>query len=104
MGTWRLLNKAESFEILDGTKVNIPRDGLSDYAQYELIIHINGQGNHPVDIVHVDYDVTSGETGFHVASGSTVSIGPVEVKDFPAIFAIHGDVDAHVSYAAVPED
>jgi len=104
MGLFRLLNKAESFTVLDGTKTNIPRDGLSDYAQYELIIHVSGGGNHPVDIVHVDYDVEDGETGFHVAAGTTVSIGPMEVKDFPAIFASHGDVDIYVSYASVPED
>ena len=104
MGTFRLLNKAESFTVSNGTKVNIPRDGLSDYAQYQLIIHVNGQGNHPADIVHVDYDVAEGETGFHIVAGTTVSIGPMEVKDFPAVFAVHGDIDVHVSYASVPED
>jgi len=104
MGTFRILNKAETFTVSHGTKVNIPSDGLSDYAQYQLIIHVNGSGNHPAHIVHVDYNVADGETGFHIVAGTTVSIGPMEVKDFPAVFAVSGDIDVHVSYANAAGD
>lgn len=101
MGTWRILNKVESATIADQAKWTIPSDGLSEWQQYELSIHINGSGNHPADLVHPDSDAA--ESGYHIPAGGVITIGPVAIEDFPAIKATHGEVDAHVSYATVPE-
>ena len=102
MGTWKIVNKVESQTIADQGKWTIPNDGLSEWTQYELAIHINGQGNHPADIVHPDS--TADESGYHLPAGSTTVIGPVKIEDFPAIKATHGEIDVHISYAIVPED
>lgn len=102
MGTWRILNKVESQTIENGAKWTIPSDGLSIYTQYELSIYVNGSGNHPADLVHPDS--TAQESGYHIASNSVMKIGPVEVADFPAIRASHGEIDVHVSYAIIPQD
>ena len=101
MGTWKIINKVESTTILNETKWTIPSDGLSEWQQYELSIHVNGSGNHPADLIHPDSDVT--ESGYHIPANGVVTIGPVVIEDFPAIVASHGDVDVHVSYAIVPE-
>ena len=103
MGTWRILNKVESQTIANGAKWTIPSNGLSTYTQYELSILVNGSGNHPAELVHQS-STSTGYTGYHIEAGSVMKVGPVEVADFPAIRASHGEIDAHVSYAIIPQD
>jgi hypothetical protein len=102
MGTWRILNKVETQTIADEAKWTIPSDGLSEWTQYELSIHIDGGGNHPASIIHADS--AAQESGYHIPAGGVVTIGPVNIEDFPAIRASHGAIDVYVSYAVVPRE
>ena len=101
MSTWKILNKVESQTIANEAKWTIPSDGLSEWQQYELSIHVNGTGNHPADLIHRDSD--SQESGYHIPANGVMKIGPVNIEDFPAIRASHGEIDVYVSYAIVPE-
>ena len=100
---WTILNKIETQTITDETKWTIPSDGLDQYKQYELSIYIGGAGNHPAGLVHASSTSTT-DSGYHIPAGSTAVVGPVEIDEFPAILATHGDIDVQVSYAIVPED
>jgi hypothetical protein len=102
MGTWRILNKVETQTIADEAKWTIPSDGLSEWTQYELSIHIDGGGNHPASIIHADS--AAQESGYHIPAGGVVTVGPVNIEDFPAIRASHGAIDVYVSYAVVPRE
>ena len=102
MSTWKILNKVESQTIANEAKWTIPSDGLSEWQQYELSIYVNGSGNHPADLIHRDSD--SQESGYHIPANGVMKIGPVNIEDFPAIRASHGEIDVHVSYAIVPQD
>ena len=102
MSTWKILNKVESQTIANEAKWTIPSDGLSEWQQYELSIHVNGTGNHPADLIHRDSNAI--ESGYHIPANTVMKIGPVAIEDFPAIRASHGEIDVHVSYAIVPQD
>jgi hypothetical protein len=102
MGTWKIVNKVESQTIADEAKWTIPSNGLSEWTQYELSIHIDGGGNHPASIIHADSDAQ--ESGYHIPAGGVVTVGPVNIEDFPAIRASHGAIDVYVSYAVVPRE
>ena len=100
---WTIVDKIETQTIADETKWTIPSDGLDQYKQYELSIYINGEGNHPAGLVHASSTATD-TSGYHIPAGGTAVVGPVEIDEFPAILATHGEIDVQVSYAIVPED
>jgi len=102
MGTWKILNKVESQTIANEAKWTIPSDGLSEWKQYELSICIKGSGNHPADLIHPDSDAQ--ESGYHIPANGVVTVGPINIEDFPAIRASHGEIDVCVSYAIVPRE
>jgi len=54
-------------------------------------------------LVHADSTATD-TSGYHIPAGGTAVVGPLEIDEFPAILATHGEIDVQVSYAIVPED
>ena len=102
MGTWKILNKVESQTIANEAKWTIPSTGLSEFKCYELSICVDAGGNHAADLIHPDSDAQ--ESGYHIPKGGVVTIGPVNIEDFPAIRASHGEISVYVSYAVVPRE
>jgi hypothetical protein len=103
MGTWRILNKVETQTIADEAKWTIPSDGLSEWTQYELSIHIDGGGNHPASIIHADS--AAQESGYHIPAGGVVTVGPVNIEDYPCNKSIaRRNRSVYVSYAVVPRE
>jgi len=100
---FKIVNKNESATVANEAKWIIPSDGLSEWTQYQISIYVNGAGNHPAELVHQDAAAT-GFTGYHIPANGSITIGPMNIEDFPAVRASHGPIDVHVSYAIIGGD
>ena len=100
MGTMRIENKIEDLAIAEDTKVLIPSDGLSEFTAYEISLYVNG--DNPVYLIHAD---AAGQvSGHRIPPGGVATLGPIDTKDFPAIYAEAGAAsNVVVSYANSPE-
>lgn len=96
----RIINKVENLSLASDTKAVIPSDGLSSYTAYELSLYVDG-GN-AVYLMHQD---TPGQiTGHRIPAGGVATLGPLDIRDFPAVYAA-ADLASSVtvSYAIVQD-
>ncbi len=97
----RIINKVENVPLASDTKVVIPSNDLSAYTAYEISLYVDG-GN-AVYLLH--QDAPGQISGHRIPSGGVATLGPLNTRDFPAVYAA-ADLASSVvvSYASVAED